>query len=141
MNFISNCHRCCGCGCGLETTIRAPDWCPEQRSWPSVLPFFLTPGRQLVQRAGRRDGPLLFAHVFWTGAGHCSAPSIPPHHCSLSSPVPRRGARFSGKHNFSQFYFTFATAATNINPETGQKALPERVLLKQRQRPAGNPRL
>lgn len=142
MNFISHCHSCWGWG--LEMSVWEPKpwrWCPEQGSWPSVLPFFLAPGTQRVQTAGRKGWPFVFCSCLlgWRGAGSCSAPSIPTHQCLLSPPALRRGERFSCNENFSRVYFTSADAATNINPETGQKAFPECALLKQRQRPAGNP--
>lgn len=109
----------------LGDACQEPDRCPEPGSWPSVWLVF-SPSLYPAGANGQRRG-WSFADssrlLGWPGAGSCSAPSRPPHQCSLSPRVLRRGARFSYKRCFCGFYFTFATTATNTKAETGQKAL------------------
>lgn len=110
----------------LEDKCQESDQCPEQ--YPGHQPgWFSSVWIPCWSKRPWRGWPSADCSFLlgWTAAGSCSAPSTPPHQYS---PVLRRRVQSSHQHNFPQFYFTFASTAANINPEMGQKSLPECVV-------------
>lgn len=71
--------------------MRAPDWCPEQGSWPSVWVFFLAPDTRLVQMAGGGVGPSPVVHSFWAGQEPGAALPVLSHRTGARYPLPCPG--------------------------------------------------